>query len=139
MREVMLIIHFIGLGMGLGTGIGFIFLGKAASKLEKAEAGKFMLNAFSLAKMGQTGLVLLVISGLYLMTPFWKTLPANHTLITKLVLVVILIALIVANSIAMNKAKNGDLLNQRNKIQTLGRISLAVVLIIIILAVSTFH
>lgn len=139
MREIMLIIHFIGLGMGLGTGIGFIFLGKTASKLEKEEAGKFMINAFSLAKMGQTGLVILVISGLYLMTPFWKTLHATPTLITKLGLVVILIGLIVVNSIAMKKAKNGDLLNQRKKIQTLGRISLITVLIIIILAVSTFH
>jgi len=139
MREVMLIIHFIGLAMGLGTGIGFMILGITASKLEKVEAGKFMLNAFSLAKMGQIGLILLVISGGYLMTPFWKTLPTTPLLIAKLTLVIILIVLILANAVAMKKAKNGDLVNQRNKIQTLGRISLITVLIIVILAVSVFR
>lgn len=125
--------------MGLGTGIGFMILGIAASKLEKEDAKKFMLNAFSLAKMGQIGLVLLVISGLYLMTPFWETLPSMHLLITKLALVVILIVLIIVNSVAMNKAKKGDLLNQRKKIQTLGKFTLLTVLIILTLAVYVFH
>jgi len=139
MREIMLIIHFIGLAMGLGTGIGFLIFGNVASKLEKEDAKKFMLNAFSLIKMAQIGLVLLVISGLYLMTPFWTTLSATPLLITKLALVIILIVLVMANSIAMNKAKKGDLLNQRKKIQALGRITLITVLIIVILAVYVFH
>ncbi len=41
MREVMLIIHFIGLSMGLGTSIGFMILGNVASKLAKEDAKKF--------------------------------------------------------------------------------------------------
>lgn len=135
----MLIIHFIGLAMGLGTGIGFQIFGNVASKLEKEDAKKFMLNAFSLMKMAQIGLVLLLISGLYLMTPFWKTLPSMHLLSTKLILVVILIVLNIVNSIAMSKAKKGDLLNQRKKIKTLGRIILLTVLIIVVLAVYVFH
>ncbi len=135
----MLVFHFIGLAMGLGTGIGFMILGITASKLEKKEAGKFMLNAFSLAKMGQIGLILLVISGLYLITPFWKILPTTPLLIAKLILVVLLSVLVLANAVAMKKAKNGDLANQRNKIQMLGRISLITVLTIVILAVLVFH
>ena len=135
----MLIIHFIGLSMGLGTGIGFLIFGNVASKLEKEDAKKFMLNAFSLVKMAQIGLVLLVISGLYLMTPFWSTLRATPLLIAKLTLVIILIVLVIANSVAMEKAKKGDLLNQRKKIQALGRITLIIVLIIVSLAVFIFH
>jgi uncharacterized membrane protein len=138
MREVMLIIHFIGLAMGLGTAIGFLIFGNVASKLEKEDAKKFMLNAFSLIKMAQIGLVLLVISGLYLMTPFWATLPATPLLIAKLALVVILIVLVVVNSVAMDKAKKGDLLNQRKKIQPIGKIILLIVLLIVILAVLVF-
>ena len=139
MRETMLIIHFIGLSMGLGTGIGLLILGNTASKLEKEDAKKFMLNAFSLMKMAQIGLVLLVISGLYLMTPFWTTLSVTPLLIAKLTLVVVLIVLIIVNSIAMNKAKRGDLLNQKKKIQALGKITLITVLTIVILAVLVFH
>lgn len=134
----MLIIHFIGLAMGLGTAIGFLIFGNVASKLEKEDAKKFMLNAFSLIKMAQIGLVLLVISGLYLMTPFWATLPATPLLIAKLALVVILIVLVVVNSVAMDKAKKGDLLNQRKKIQPIGKIILLIVLLIVILAVLVF-
>jgi uncharacterized membrane protein len=139
MREVMLIIHFIGLSMGLGTGIGFLIFGIVASKLEKEEAKKFMLNAFSLVKMAQIGLVLLIISGLYLMTPFWASLAVTPLLIAKLTLVVILIVIVIVNSAAMGKAKKGDLPNQRKKIQALGRITLIIVLLIVILAVYTFH
>jgi uncharacterized membrane protein len=138
MREVMLIIHFIGLSMGLGTGFAFLIFGIVASKLEKEDAKKFMLNAFSLIKMAQIGLVLLVISGLYLMTPFWATLLATPLLIAKLTLVVILIVIVIVNSVAMGKAKKGDLLNQKKKIQALGRITLIIVLIIVTLAVLIF-
>ena len=55
MREVMLIIHFIGLAMGAGTAFGFLFLGIASSKFEKKEGEKFMVNALFLGKMGQIG------------------------------------------------------------------------------------
>jgi len=139
MREVMLIVHFIGLAMGLGTSFGFLFLGIAASKLEKEDAPKFMINSFALIKMGQIGLTLLVISGGYLMTLFWKILPSTPLLIAKLTLVIILIALIISISLAMKKARNGDFKNQKRTIQTLGRISLLTTIIIVILAVSVFH
>lgn len=139
MREIMLIIHFIGLAMGLGTSIGFMILGIASSKLEKDEAQKFMLNAFALSKMGQIGLVILVLSGGYLMTPFWQTLPEMPLLIVKLALVVVLIVLITAMAFATKKAKNGDLKVQQKTIPTLGRFALLTVLIIITLAVYTFH
>ncbi len=139
MREIMLIIHFIGLAMGLGTSIGFMILGIAASKMEKEEARKFGINTFALSKMGQIGLVLLVISGLYLMTPFWKTLPQMPMLIVKLVLVVVLIALITAIAFAMKKAKSGDLTAQQKTIPSLGKIALITVLVIITLAVFIFN
>lgn len=135
----MLIIHFIGLAMGLGTSIGFMFLGIAASKMKKEEAQKFGLNTYALSKMGQIGLVLLVISGLYLMTPFWKTLPEMPLLIIKLALVVVLIILITVMAFAMRKAKKGNLEVQLKTIPTLGRIAMLTVLMILTLAVFIFH
>ena len=50
MREVMLIVHFIGLAMGLGTSFGFVFLGIAASKLQKEDTKKFMLTRLRFGK-----------------------------------------------------------------------------------------
>jgi uncharacterized membrane protein len=139
MRDVMLIIHFIGLAMGLGTSFGFMFLGIAASKMEKEEARKFGLNTFALSKMGQIGLVLLIVSGLYLMTPYWVALTAMPLLIIKLVMVTILTVLIILLASNMKKAKNGDLNAHQKTIPALGRIALITVLIIVILAVLVFH
>lgn len=135
----MLIIHFIGLAMGLGTSFGFMFLGIAASKMEKEEARKFGLNTFALSKMGQIGLVLLIVSGLYLMTPYWVALTAMPLLIIKLVMVTILTVLIILLATNMKKAKNGDLNAHQKTIPALGRIALITVLIIVILAVLVFH
>lgn len=139
MREVMLIIHFIGLAMGLGTSIGFIFLGAAASKMEKAEQQKFMLNAFALSNMGKTGIVLLVLSGSYLMTPYWKVLTDTPLLMVKLGLVLLLIVLIITITSLMNKVKKGEAEKYLPKIPMIGRISLLTTLAIVILAVYVFH
>ena len=77
MREVMLILHFIGLTMGLGTGFAHAFLGIVISKMQPDEATKFRLHSLVLGKMGFIGIVLLIFSGLYLMTPYWKVLPST--------------------------------------------------------------
>ncbi|MBK7873633.1 MAG: hypothetical protein IPJ74_24690 [Saprospiraceae bacterium] len=139
MRDAMLILHFIGLAMGVGTSIGFMFLGMASAKMEKSEALKFTVNSFALSKMGQIGLVLLVLSGGYLMTPYWKTLPQMPLLITKLVLVLVLGALVGIISSKARKAKTGDTEAELKKIAPFGRISLLVGLAIVILAVLIFH
>jgi len=107
--------------------------------MEKEEAGKFTLNTFALSKMGHIGLVLLLVSGAYLIIPFMSTLSARPLLIAKLVLVVVLIILILLLDSAAKKAQKGDLLNQLKKIQTLGKISLVTTLAILVLAVFTFH
>jgi len=138
MREFFLIIHFIGLAMGLGTSLGFIFLGKAAEAMPQEDRGKFMMNVIKLRRMGQIGLVLLIISGLYLMTPYWKTLAVNHTLITKLSLVLILAGLLTYSESLVSKALKGNPAEHMAKIKKLGPFILLVVLGIITLAVLTF-
>ena len=94
MREVMLILHFIGLAMGLGTSFAHAFLGIATSKMSSEEATKFRLHSLALSRMGHIGIALLIISGLYLIIPYWTILPSSPLLVLKLVLVVILVVLI---------------------------------------------
>jgi uncharacterized membrane protein len=132
-------VHFIGLAMGVGTSFAFMFLGIASAKMEKSEAMKFRLNSLALSRMGHLGLALLIISGGYLMTPYWSVLSTMTLLIFKLVLVLILILLVSIITINANKAKKGDAEKHLKKIQPLGRISLLVGLTIIVLAVYVFH
>ena len=139
MREVMLIIHFLGLAMGMGTSIGFMFMGIAASKMPKEEGLKFTLQSFSLSKMGTIGIILLVLSGGYLMTPYWASLADRPLLIAKLILVVLLIVMIIIINIMAGKAKAGDAENLLKKIRAMGQVSLLMGITIIILAVLNFR
>ncbi|MFY0644371.1 MAG: hypothetical protein JXR19_07875 [Bacteroidia bacterium] len=138
MKDVMLILHFIGLAMGVGTSIAFMFLGMAAGKMEKDDAFKFSINSFALIKMGHIGLTLLVITGLYLMTPYWSTLGEMPLMITKLVLVFVLAALIGIMSSKAKKAKAGDM-EQMNRIRSLGPFTLLLGIAIIVMAVLQYH
>src|SRR5688500_4005284 len=108
MRDVMLIRHFIGLVMGLGTSFAHMFLVIAASKMQPEEAANFSIKAMALTRMGHIGITLLIVSGFYLMTPYWSLLPVMPLLITKLSLVLLLVIWIVIISIAGNKFKKGD-------------------------------
>ena len=139
MRDAMLIVHFIGLAMGLGTSFAFMFLGMASAKMEESERLKFTLNTFVLSRMGQIGLTLLVISGLYLMPPYWQSLTNVPLLTAKLVLVLVLGALVGINSATAKKAKAGDAAVHLKKMATLGRFSMLTALAIVILAVLVFH
>jgi hypothetical protein len=139
MRDAMLIIHFIGLAMGLGTSLAFMFLGMASARMEESERLKFSLNILALSRMGQIGLTLLVISGLYLMDPYWRNLANLPLLVAKLVLVLVLGTLVGIISVNAKKAKAGDSAIYLKKIATLGRLSLLTALATVILAVLVFH
>lgn len=139
MREIMLIIHFLGIAMGLGTSFAFMFLGITSSKMEPEEAKKFQLNTLALARMGHIGLVLLLVSGGYLITPYLDSLMDRPLFIAKLVLFLVLGALIGIISSLGKKAKLGDADTHLAKIPTLGRIALLTGLAIVILAVYVFH
>lgn len=138
MRDIMLIVHFIGLAMGVGTSFAFLFLGKAASRLSQEEAVKFMNSASRVSTMGHIGLGLLILSGGYLMTPFWGALPAMPVLVAKLALVVVLTVLISMAAVASKKARGGDSAQQK-KAARLGPFLLLSSLTIIVLAVLVFH
>ncbi len=138
MKEVLLIVHFIGLAMGLGTSLAFMFLGIASSKMEKADGQKFMLNALALGRMGHVGLTLLVLSGIFLMMPYWATLATTPLLMAKLALVLVLGALIGIISSTAKKARKGDAAIHMKKAATLGRIGLLTGIAIVVLAVLVF-
>lgn len=135
----MLIIHLVGLAMGLGSGFAFMFLGIASSKMEAAEGRKFMMNAFSIGKMGIVGLVLLVISGGYLLMPYMSSITSMPTLIAKLLLVLLLITLVVVNLMLRKKFMQTKDENILKSMAMIGRVNLIISILIVVLAVYTFH
>lgn len=139
MRTAMLIVHLLGLAMGVGTSFAFFFLGRAGGKLEKEERLKFALNTFALTRMGHIGLTMLIISGFYLITPFWASLGSRPLLIAKLFLVLVLTVSVSFATIYAQRAKKGDTLSNLKKIATLGRVTLLSGISIVVLAVLIFR
>jgi uncharacterized membrane protein len=139
MREFMLFLHFIGLTMGIGTSFSYMFLGMASSKMEAKEGLKFTLNTLALSKMGYIGLSLLVISGFYLITPFWSVLAASPFLIIKLSLVLLLFVWVGIIGNLAARAKKGNPEIYLKKIQLFSRLSLMTSLAIVIFAILTFR
>ena len=139
MKDLMLILHFIGLAMAVGTGFSNLFLGMVAGKLEPQERGSFMMKTSILIMMGKTGLVLLLISGFYMITPYWSVLGEMPLLVTKLVLVGILIFLVGMISALSGKAKRENNPALMAKVKPFGMAALFTGLAIVVCAVLTFH
>ena len=138
MREAMLILHFIGLAMGLGTSFANLFLGMASAKLPPEEAGKFRIYTMALTAMGHTGITLLIVSGFYLITPYWAVLDQMPLLILKLLLVALLVVLIVVITRISGSIKRGDM-SRAYMVPALGKIILTTAITIVIVAVLVFH
>ena len=138
MRDVMLITHFLGLALTTGYSLSLFFLYLKSSKLSN-DPNKFKLDVLGMNIMGHIGIGLMILSGGYLMTPYWKILHTIPFLLTKLSLVVVLAALIGIISAKTKKARNGDLALHIGKIDFLSKLMLAINIIIIILGVLVFH
>jgi uncharacterized membrane protein len=139
MRDVLLVIHFVGLAMGLGTAFAHAFLGTITSTMSAPDATRFRLNSLVLSKMGNVGIILLIGSGLGLMRNYWQILPSSPLLILKLTLVIILAIIIAIINSLGKKAQKGNPEEQLKKMQSLGKITMVLGLAIVIVAVTFFH
>ncbi len=138
-HDIFLFLHFIGLAMAIGTGFANLFLASAAANLPPAERGAFMIKTTVLVRMGQIGLAILIITGFYLATPYWRTLYAMPTLIAKLSLVGIQIIMVTTTSLLVRKAKKSNNPAMLAKLRPLGLVQFMIGLSIVVMAVLTFH
>jgi len=139
MKDFILVLHFVGLAMAIGSGLSNLILSRAATKLEGAERGVFMSRVAVLGNLGRTGLGLLVITGLLLMTPYWHTLSAMPTLIAKLTLATLLVISVVTLTILASRAQKQKDVAMLAKLRVFGLLNLLLGLSIVVLAVLTFH
>ncbi len=139
MKDVYLILHFIGLAMGLGTSFANLFLGISLSKLPREEAMRISMHTSVLVKMGQIGLALLILSGVLLLIPEWEKLSHCAFFLTKMALVAILTYLIFKISGHIQDAKIAEPEVHLAKIPLLGKLAFVISILIVVLAVLVFH
>ncbi len=139
MRESMLMVHFIGLAMGLGTSFTHAFLGKAISKMDINEAKKFRGQIKALSQMGYVGTGLLLVSGIYLLLPFWAVLPELPLLILKLALFLILVILIFLINQGAKKNLKNEAEGNLKGVELMGKLAMIIGVVIVIIAVNIFR
>ena len=99
MYDTLLFLHFLGVAIGAGTGIYMLALHRhAAQNLEQAEARTLIPGiAKSISRVGNIGLVLLIISGAGLVMTL-----GNNVLSAMFILKMSLVALIIIFALVMN-------------------------------------
>ena len=137
-REIFLILHILGLTLGVGVSFAYLFLGLSRKKMDAEEAQKDAVRSLSISLMGDIGILLLIGSGLFLMKPYWAVLATMPLLVAKLSFVAVLIILLLIIKINVANIKKGKIGKSAKIIQKLGKITLPLGIIIIILAVLTF-
>lgn len=139
MRETFLFFHFLGLAFAIGSGFASLFIGIYNKDLPPEERPKFMLKLRSLGYMGITGLVILIISGGALATPYWPVIGSMPFFIAKLSLVAVMIVLVVLMDRRWRSAvKNGGG-SDLQALPKLGRLAFPVGILILLFAVLQFH
>jgi uncharacterized membrane protein len=142
MRELLLFIHFIGLGLGLGTSFAFMRLGIATKDMPLAEKVPFYMRAFALSKNGSIGFALLILSGLGLMFlngPAATFAAGRGYFHAKLTLVVILAGVVGYMQSLQARAKRENGGPALAKLPKLGPVGLGLTLAIVLLAVLAFR
>lgn len=138
MREIMLIIHFLGMILAIGPIAVIVFSRMATSKMEQESTTGFMHGLFRLNTVAHIGITLALLSGGYLMTPFWNILGSMPFLIAKLGLYVVLLFTLSMISVASRKARENQPGYSIRKTLNWARVSFVVGLVIVVLAAVVF-
>lgn len=135
----MLFLHFVGLILGMGAGFANLFIAASNKNLSKEELPVFMLKLRALGYMGLTGIILLILSGGYLATPYWSKISNMPYFIAKLSLVVVLLVLVILIDVRWRRAiRNGGGADLQ-ALPKLGRLAFPVGILILLFAVLQFH
>ncbi|WP_027473674.1 hypothetical protein [Saccharicrinis fermentans] len=138
MRNPMLIIHLLSVATFIGAALSAFVLSRVADKLDQEGKIKVKTALLSLNYLGKTGLTLLVITGGYLMTPYWAALGSMPLLVTKLIIVVVLLVVLVLLSIQAKKAKKNPSPDAFVAVSKINTINLILGVAVVVLAVLIF-
>ena len=143
MYELLLFLHFVGIALGVGTGFAFMALGIASKDMALPDRGAFMLRAFVLARNGNIGLLLLLVSGLGLVMKRGGLAAVGEqggvAFKIKILLFVVLLGVVGYMDSLIKKAKRDKGGPLMAKIPKLGPVALTLSLGIIVCAVLAFH
>ena len=139
MKDAMLLLHFTALVIGAGSAFALVVIGYLAAGFDAAYKREVLIKLFPLRYISYLGLLLLILSGGMLLSPFVPNLSAMPLLIVKLAFVALLVVLSAFGWRQMQRARRGADNDAFKMLGYAGKLSFASSLVIIACAVYTFH
>ena len=139
MRELILIIHILSLILSLGSMVTFIIIRKDISRLSGCKSIFALITIRKFLNIAYIGMFFMIISGLYLIIPYWSaigTMPLVHIKITAVVLWLIILILL---GVSLKRVKPETYLSNDVKIGLLSFLSVLLGLIVVALAIFAFE
>ncbi|MBM5574511.1 hypothetical protein [Deefgea sp. CFH1-16] len=136
MRDVLLLVHFLGLVIGAGSGFALFFIGHLAQRWPAEARRETMVRLFALRYASYVGLLLLVLSGGALLRPYSTQLAQMPWLWVKALAVTVIVICAVLGVWRMRQVPQQPAALLRLPI--LGKVSLAASVLAILAAVMAF-
>lgn len=135
----MLIFHLLGLVISLGSMITFLVMRRSCSKVSSSESEYLLQNVRRFLRMSHIGLGIMLITGGYLMTPYWKVLGQMPLLHIKFTIFFLWYATLIALSVYTKRAINSQIKLCDPRIGFLSVISVVFGVLAVVMAVSQFQ
>lgn len=139
MRDLLLITHFFGLIIGAGAGFSIFCIGLISKTFKPEYKLEVALKLISLRYISYLGLLVLVVSGGLLLSPFTPLLGHMPWLHAKLLAVAILVLLSAFGFTQIRRAQKGEAAPAFKNLALVGKLSLIMSVSIVICAVMAFH
>lgn len=135
----MLIVHIFGIVLSLGSIASFLLVRPNISKINAPESVLIYSIIKKYLNWAFVGMGLMILSGGYLMTPYWEHLGSLILLQLKLVIVLIWMLALVFLNFNLRKALQLGYLVYDKRIKFLAVLSVALGMTVVSLAVFAFH
>ena len=136
MREFFLMLHFLGLIIGAGSGFALFFIGLLAPRWPAAERREMMIRLFPLRYVSYGGLLLLIVSGSALLSPYAAGIAQMPWLWLKLAAVSVIVLCAIRGVRCMWRVPSQP--SALTQLPLLGKISFAASVLVVFCAVLTF-
>ncbi len=139
MKDAMLFLHFTALIIGAGSAFALFVVGYLAVHFDAGYKREVLVRLFPLRYISYLGLLLLVLSGGALITPYAPNLAQMPWLVAKLVFVGFLVLLSLFGWRQMRRARMSADNDAFRMLGYAGKLSFASSIIIVACAVYSFH
>lgn len=139
MKDLFLLVHFIGLIVGAGTAFAVFSISYLAPKFPAAARRDVLIQLFPLRYISYIGLILLIVSGGLLLMPMGMQVASQPGFIIKMVFVAVIAAASIFGIIQMRRARKSADTNAFKLLGYAGKVSVASSMAVVLCAVYTFH